>query len=93
MPLIALSPPDFSPAWNNTVRPTYQFIQEALQKATSSPITNCIQNKAKEDVGERSTGILANAGAETRDRSSKKSSPKVETPKFWKLHWDCADTE
>jgi len=34
-----------------------------------------------------------NACEETRDGNIRKSSPKVETPASWELHWACDDTE
>jgi len=48
--------------------PKCQFIQEALRNAACSPTTNCIQNKAKKDVGQRFVGILAQSWCRNEGR-------------------------
>jgi len=94
MPLVALPPPDFS--LSPGIRRSGQRVnlfkklfgkQPAPLRLTASKIRS--SEALEKDLQE----LRLNAGAETRDGNSRKSSPKVETPTSWELHWDCANTE
>jgi hypothetical protein len=94
MPLVALPPPDFS--LGPGIRRSGQRVNlfKKLFGKQPAPLRRAGSKVRPRETWERALQeFRLNAGTETMDGNSRKSSPNVETPTSWELHWDCADTE
>ena len=96
MPIVALPPPDFSPSHSSGIRRSGQRVNlfKKLFGKQPTPLRLTASKNRRRKTWERDLEeFRLNAGAETRDGNDRISSPKLETPTSWELHWDCANTE
>ena len=96
MSIVALPPPDFSPSPSPGMRRSGQRVNlfKKLFGKQPTPLGLTTSKTRRRKTWERDLQeFRLNIGVEASDANERKSSPKVETPTSWELHWDCANTE